>query len=46
MIPLNINYPINSNINNFFESAYKIRLLKNSKDPSNDWTSKEEFKFR
>ena len=46
MLSLNINFPINSNINNFFESAYKIRLLKNSKDPTNDWTSKDEFKFR
>ena len=46
MLSLNINYPINSNINNFFEAAYKIRLLKDSKNPTLDWTSKDEFKFR
>lgn len=46
MLSLNINYPINSNVNNFFEVAYKIRLLKDSKNPTKDWSSKDEFKFR
>ena len=46
MLSLNINFPINSNINNFFEAAYKIRLLKDSKNPTNAWSSKDEFKFR
>ena len=42
----NISYPIQSNTSNLFESAYKIRLLENSKNPSGDWKDKDSKKWR
>jgi hypothetical protein len=42
----NLSYPIQSNTTNLFESAYKIRLLENSKNPSNDWKDKDPKKWK
>ena len=33
----NITFPINSNVNNFYETSYKIRLIKDTKNATSDW---------
>ena len=41
-----INFPINSNNNNFFQNAYKIRLIKNTKDATSDWKDQDTKKWK
>ena len=42
----NISYPIQSNNTDFYENAYKIRLIKNTKDATSDWKDQDTKKWK
>ena len=42
----NIKFPINSNVTNFYETSYKIRLIKDTKDATSDWKDKDSRKWK
>ena len=42
----NIKFPINSNVNNFYETSYKIRLIKDTKNATSDWLDRDSRKWK